>query len=69
MVQLAWNLSRGGTEKSTRYCTQWNPPQKWALLNRAVPCSGKAPLVHDVQFFSVTKKKQLVGLVNTVYAA
>ncbi len=26
MVRFAWNLNRGGTKKSTRYCTQWKPP-------------------------------------------
>ncbi len=36
-VRLAWNLNRGGTEKSTRYCTQWKPPQKWTIPNRTVP--------------------------------
>ncbi len=36
MVWFAWNLGLGGAKKSTRYCTQWKTPQKWAVLNRTM---------------------------------
>ncbi len=36
-VWLAWNLSWGGTEKSTRYCTQWKNPHKWTVPNHTMP--------------------------------
>ncbi len=46
MVQFAWNLNRGGTEKSTRYQVLYqveNPPKVCRTEPyHAVPCSGKA---------------------------
>ncbi len=40
MVRFAWNLNQGGTEKCTRYCTQWKPPPKSEPC-QTIPCSGK----------------------------
>ncbi len=42
-----WNLDRSGTKKvsGTRYSTQWKTPQKLTVPYRAVPCSGKAPIL------------------------
>ncbi len=50
MVRIDWNLGRGGTKKvpGTRYCTSGKPPVLKVNRTepyRAVPCSGKAPLV------------------------
>ncbi len=39
MVRIAWNLSWGGTKKSTRYQVLYpvEKKQKWTVLNRTVP--------------------------------
>ncbi len=46
-VRLTWNLSRGGTKRSTRYHVLYpveNPPKlSRTKPYRAIPCSGKAP--------------------------
>ncbi len=56
MVRLAWNLGRGGTKKSTRYCTQWKTPQKWTVPCRTMQWKSAIILLLSVIHVNQTTK-------------
>ncbi len=66
-VQFAWNLGRGGTKKSTRYCTQWKPPQKWAMLCRTMQWKSAIRLLNHLvlaEVLQLTAKPSPFSLFN-----